>query len=87
MRYPEEPHTLIGGVAVHVGAVSLLRELVASGHRVTVDDDIGVMVEPLDDLDEDVVYLDDAFEEEGQFLIHSLRLLLRPRSLMRSCVR
>jgi hypothetical protein len=80
MRYPEEPHTLIGGVAVHVGAVSLLRELVASGHRVTVDDDIGVMVEPLDDLD-------DAFQEEGQFLIHSLRLLLRPRSLMRSCVR
>ena len=69
MRYPEEPHTVIGGVAVHVGAVSLLRDLVATGHTVTLDADLGVLVEPLDDLHENTLNTLEAFEEDLEILL------------------
>ena len=56
MRYPDEPHVLIGSTLVHAGAVSMLRDLVAT-NRVTLDDDgDGVTVDPLDDLHQDVFF-------------------------------
>lgn len=52
MRYPEEPHRLIGGVPVHEGAISMLIDLLTSGHTVTLDEDGRLVVDPLDDLHE-----------------------------------
>lgn len=77
MRYPEEPHILVGGVLVHVGAVSMLSDLMASGHTVALDPDgWGVTVEPLDDLHENTLFCLDAFQED-------LALLLRCGDAMR----
>jgi hypothetical protein len=70
MRYPEEPHTLIGGVLVHVGAVSLLHDLLASGHDVALDPDDGVTVEPLNDLDENTLHVLEAFQEDLALLLN-----------------
>ena len=70
MRYPSEPHTVIGGVPVHVGAVSLLADLQASGHTVTLDaDGGGLTVEGVEDLHEHTAYLLDAFEEDLVILL------------------
>ena len=69
MRFPDEPHVLIRGVLIHVGAVSMLDDLRASGHTVTVDDD-ELVVEPLDDLNETVKYLAlEAFAEDIALLL------------------
>ena len=70
MRYPEEPHVLVGGELVHVGAVSMFRDLTASGHTVALDaDGWGVTVDPLDDLHENALILLDAFQEDLALLL------------------
>jgi hypothetical protein len=68
MRYPEEPHVLVGGVPIHVGAVSMLQTLVASGHRVTLDAAGVVVVEPFD-VPDDVAFLLDALDEDLAILL------------------
>lgn len=67
MRYPEEPHTLVDGVAVHVGAVWLLKHLQASGHRVALADG-AIVVEP-DDLPEETAALLEALDEDLTILL------------------
>ena len=69
MRYPNEPHILIGGVLVHSGAVWMLEHLRASGHVVALDDHGEVTVQPDDDLPEDTAYLLEAFEDDLAILL------------------
>ena len=68
MRYPDEPHVLIAGVRVHVGAVAMLQSLTASGHAVALDAEGVVVVEPFDVL-EDTAYLLDALAEDLAILL------------------
>jgi hypothetical protein len=68
MRYPDEPHMLVGGVLIHLGAVSIVRTLVASGHSVALTPE-GVVVEPVDDLPEDTAFLLEALEEDLVLLL------------------
>ena len=69
MRYPDEPHTIVAGVPVHVGAVSLLADLLASGHAVALDDDGGLTVDPLDDLHEHTLHILESLEEDLVILL------------------
>ena len=48
------------GVLVHVGAISMLRDLVATGHSVMLDEDGEVTVEPLEDLPENTLFVFEA---------------------------
>ena len=69
MRYPDEPHTLVGGVLVHQGAISMVEHLRASGHRVElVDGSVNIEPEPLE-LDETAQYMLDAFSEDIAILL------------------
>jgi hypothetical protein len=70
MRYPEEPHTLIGGTPIHLGAVDLLDALLMSGHRVTVAADGGaVNVDPCHDLHPNHRWALEAFAEDLLILL------------------
>ena len=69
MRHPDEPHTVIRGVAVHVGAVDLLVRPAARGHTVALDEDGQVIVDRVEDLPEDVQHLVDALGEDLAILL------------------
>jgi hypothetical protein len=68
MRYPEEPHVLVGRTLIHSGAVSLLQDLLASGHDVALVDG-ELRVEPLEDLHENTLYVIDALDEDLMLLL------------------
>ncbi len=55
------------GVPIHGGAVSMVRMLAASGHRVALEEGV-VVVEPFD-LPEDTAYLLECLEEDLALLL------------------
>jgi hypothetical protein len=71
MRYPDEPHTVINGVAIHVGAVDLLARLCARGHTVALDEDGRVTVDRVEDLPDDTQFLLDALDEDLAILLRA----------------
>jgi hypothetical protein len=69
MRYPDEPHMLVGSVLVHQGAVSLLDHLRARGHAVEVDAAGDLVVDGVETLPDDTKYVLEAFTEDLTILL------------------